>query len=104
MNKEELKIICDTEDLYETCKNMEQLFDYYLQLAVEYHNLKQENKILRENAEHNDKVVDKVNWENNLLQQRIDKALHRIQLLQMDGEVTIKDLGLIVRDLKGEDK
>ena len=38
------------------------------------------------------------------LQQRIDKALHRIQLLQMDGEVTIRDLGLILRDLKGEDK
>ena len=35
---------------------------------------------------------------------RIDKALHRIQLLQMDGEVFIKDLGLIVRDLKGSDK
>ena len=26
-----------------------------------------ENKILRENAKHNDKVVDKVNWENQLL-------------------------------------
>ena len=29
--------------------------------------LQQENKILKENAEHNDKVVDKVNWENMLL-------------------------------------
>lgn len=29
--------------------------------------LQQENKILRENAKHNDKVVDKVNWENMLL-------------------------------------
>ena len=29
--------------------------------------LQQENKILRENANHNDKVVDKVNWENQLL-------------------------------------
>ena len=29
--------------------------------------LQQENKILRENAENNDKVVDKVNWENMLL-------------------------------------
>ena len=29
--------------------------------------LQQENKILKENAEHNDKVVDKVNWENQLL-------------------------------------
>lgn len=29
--------------------------------------LQQESKILKENAEHNDKVVDKVNWENMLL-------------------------------------
>ena len=29
--------------------------------------LKKENKILKENAENNDKVVDKVNWENQLL-------------------------------------
>lgn len=34
---------------------------YYVQ------KLQQENKILKENAEHNDKVVDKVNWENMLL-------------------------------------
>ena len=30
-------------------------------------NWREENKILKENAEHNDKVVDKVNWENQLL-------------------------------------
>lgn len=29
--------------------------------------LEKENEILRKNAEHNDKVVDKVNWENMLL-------------------------------------
>ena len=29
--------------------------------------LQQENKILKENAENNDKVVDKVNWDNMLL-------------------------------------
>ena len=32
-----------------------------------YLELQQENKILKENAENNDKVVDKVNWENQLL-------------------------------------
>ena len=32
-----------------------------------YEQLQQENKILKENAENNDKVVDKVNWENMLL-------------------------------------
>ena len=36
------------------------LFDYVKRLQ-------EENKILKENAEHNDKVVDKVNWENMLL-------------------------------------
>ena len=33
--------------------------------------LQQENKILKENAEKNDKVVDKVNWENMLLKKKI---------------------------------
>ena len=51
---------------------MEQLFDkYYLPLLYKHYSkvdqLQQENKILKENAEHNDKVVDKVNWENQLL-------------------------------------
>ena len=32
-----------------------------------YLELQQQNKILKENAENNDKVVDKVNWENQLL-------------------------------------
>ena len=35
--------------------------------------LKKENKILRENAEHNDKVVDKVNWENQLLKKQLEE-------------------------------
>lgn len=35
--------------------------------------LRKENKILRENAEHNDKVVDKVNWENQKLVKVIDE-------------------------------
>ena len=35
--------------------------------------LQEENKILRENAEHNDKVVDKVNWENLKLKKQIDE-------------------------------
>lgn len=35
--------------------------------------LQQENKILKENAENNDKVVDKVNWENTLLKKENEK-------------------------------
>ena len=41
-----------------------------LQTTVNY--CKQENKILRENEEHNDKVVDKVNWENQELKKQLE--------------------------------
>lgn len=41
--------------------------DVFKELFNEMINWKKENKILKENAEHNDKVVDKVNWENMLL-------------------------------------
>ena len=72
MNNENMPVITDREELYDKCENMEQLFDkYYLPLLYKHYSkvyqLQQENKILKENAEHNDKVVDKVNWENQLL-------------------------------------
>lgn len=41
--------------------------DIFKELFNEMVNWKEENKILKENAENNDKVVDKVNWENMLL-------------------------------------
>ena len=41
--------------------------DYGTKAQIERDMLQQENKILKENAENNDKVVDKVNWENMLL-------------------------------------
>ena len=41
--------------------------DVFMELFNEMINWREESKILRENAEHNDKVVDKVNWENMLL-------------------------------------
>ena len=41
--------------------------DDFIPLWEWINQLQQENKILKENAEHNDKVVDKVNWENILL-------------------------------------
>ena len=45
----------------------QQLKDRDLIIAAELTKLQDENKILKENAENNDKVVDKVNWENMLL-------------------------------------
>ena len=57
---------------YEQIKNILVTTGYtqqgYKDQILEYINkLQRENKILKENAENNDKVVDKVNWENQLL-------------------------------------
>ena len=51
----------------------------YNELLKENQELKKENKILRENAEHNDKVVDKVNWENLIIKSRIHKTINFIE-------------------------
>ena len=48
------------------CKQFN-VVDYAIKLEKYTIKLQQENKILKENAENNDKVVDKVNWENMLL-------------------------------------
>ena len=39
----------------------------YTLLLIDINNLVKENKTLKENAENNDRVVDKANWENKLL-------------------------------------
>ena len=44
--------------------------------------LQKEIKILKENAEHNDKVVDKFNWENQKLKKQLEEANEKILLLQ----------------------
>ena len=47
--------------------NNKELNSHDLAREIEISKLQQENKILKDNAEHNAKVVDKVNWENMLL-------------------------------------
>ena len=56
------------------------MLDYITKLQQENQSLKNENKILRENAEHNDKVVDKVNWEN----LKLKKELEEYKLITID--------------------
>ena len=52
---------------------IQEFIDTIFQLQQENQSLKKENKILRENAEHNDKVVDKVNWENQKLKKQLEE-------------------------------
>ena len=77
----ELKMIDDYINELEAYKyNMDR---DYLRLEKENQELKKENKILRENAEHNDKVVDKFNWENQKLKKQLEEANEKILLLQV---------------------
>lgn len=59
---------------------------YYTYTEIYNHHLKfqseksqKENKILKENAENNDKVVDKVNWENQLLKKENQQLKQELQ-------------------------
>lgn len=57
--------------------------------------LQKENKILRENAKHNSKVVDKVNWENMLLKKenkQLKDKLSKIETLIINHNRNIGDI------------
>ena len=73
--------------------------------------LQQENKILKENAEHNDKVVDKVNWENMLLKKENkqlkdnwnDLKKYAKEIISTDNELYGTDLLDKMQELEGSD-
>lgn len=50
-----------------------------IELQQENQSLQKENKILRENAEHNDKVVDKFNWENLKLKKQLEEERNKVR-------------------------
>ena len=71
---------------------LEELHDFYFE---KYCDLKKENKILKENAENNDKVVDKVNWGNQLLKkenQQIKDKLSKIETLIINHNCDTGDI------------
>lgn len=80
--------------LYEEIRDKLDTSDIDQELWIEYN--EEICKILDDNEFYN-----KCNIE---LSRRMNNAIHRIQLLQMDGEVSVKDLGFLLRDLKGADK
>ena len=99
MNKEEIEELkeftIDSTDIDELALGLEvcskksnmviqEFIDTIVQLLQENQSLKKENKILRENAEHNDKVVDKVNWENLKLKKQLEEANEELELVRFD--------------------
>lgn len=67
--KEEMKERCLAKGQYidENAKAKFEMLCHLEDFEIQYWELQKENEILKQNAENNDKVVDKVNWENQLL-------------------------------------
>ena len=66
--------------------------DLILELEKEKNEeIQQENKILKENAEHNDKVVDKVNWENMLLKKKYEQLKKQVDEYKKLGFKYLQD-------------
>lgn len=67
------------------CREMDKIdvYNWVAEDELKINELQQENKILKENAENNDKTVDKVNWENMLLKNELKN--------KPDTEITLQD-------------
>ena len=67
----------------------------YGKIIILPNKLQQENKILKENAENNDKVVDKINWENQLLKKenkQLKDKLSKVETLIINHNCDIGDI------------
>ena len=69
---------------------IDDLIKHLFELQQENQELKKENKILRENAEHNDKVVDKTNWENLKLKEENKQLYNTIEELSQYEDIIDK--------------
>ena len=95
MSKEEL--IGKLQTVYVGDINaLNEMIGYYDGLKQGIEELQQENKILKENAENNDKVVDKVNWENQLLKKenkQLKEQLEASEKARKEAIDKLKTLG-----------
>ena len=95
--KEEMKNNCLKVGKYkdEKAKDKFEMLCHLEGFEVQYWELQQENKILKENAENNDKVVDKVNWENMLLKKenkQLKDKLSKIETLLINHNCDTGDI------------
>ena len=70
MKEEEIKIIT-LGDIFRNLETEEQAFEFLKYIK----NLQQENERLKDNAIHNDKVVDKARWNEMIYKSRVEKAV-----------------------------
>lgn len=103
MNKEEIKVITDKEDLYDKCENMEQVFDnYYLPLLdIHYkktYELQNDIKTLLKENEAKEKVIKKQDYVINELEKWLKEYADKDTMSSIIFGVVLNHL----IDLKGE--
>lgn len=103
--KEEMKDRCLAKGQYidENAKAKFKMLCHLEDFEVQYWKLHEENKILRENAENNDKVVDKVNWENMLLKkenQELKEVINKATNWVVKYQTEWCQEDEVIRDLK----
>lgn len=84
-------------------KDRKQWINQFTQTHNESIEIQKENKILKENAENNDKVVDKVNWDNQLLKKKNKQLQERMEYLERSNnrrEDTIFEQSQKINDLE----
>ena len=94
MNKEDYnKYYIQGSDHYLIPKDVfKELFNEMINWKEESQKQK-ENKILKENAENNDKVVDKVNWENMLLKKENKELKKQLEEYKKELQIWKKKYG-----------
>ena len=89
--KEEMKERCLAKGQYkdENAKAKFNMLCHLEDFEIQYWKLQKENKILKENAENNDKVVDKVNWENMLLKKENQELKEKLDKYENPEDMTL---------------
>lgn len=89
--KEEMKERCLAKGQYkdENAKAKFNMLCHLEDFEIQYWKLQKENEILKQNAENNDKVVDKVNWENQLLKKENKQLEEKLDKYENPEDMTL---------------
>ena len=105
MNKEILDDTLEYLEGIDETRNVKILTTNETNILLDYiFNLQKENERLKENAIHNDKVVDKVKWNEMLNKSRIEKALkyiEKVETFAMIDKINILSITTLKKILQG---
>lgn len=96
--KDEIKEILDNPKILILSYGNYISLDDYFKLKDCITNLQEENERLKENAEHNDKVVDKAKWNEMIYKSRNEKAIPMLKELNIKLKEILK-IGIDIKEI-----